>query len=331
MSDWTITRLRGEYALTWADCTEDGRRIRRRYSLRTTDRKEAERRAPSKYAELTQTRGTFVKDLWEAYREDIKGRATANTMKYTGKAILPHFGAKQAVDVTIADCRSYTEIRRNQNKSDGTINTELGHLAIALNWAQKNRLIDRAPNIEKPSKPEPKHDNLTRDEIVRMLDSDIAPHIETAIKLLIGTGARLTAALELTWDRVDFNRKIITLRNPFDKTKRKGRAEVPMNDALCQHLLRVKHLSLSPYVIEFAGLPVKSIKRGLNTAGRNIGRKNTGAHVLRHSAAVWLAEAGHSMEEIAQFLGHTNLSITYKTYARYSPEHLRKLASTLSI
>lgn len=53
--------------------------------------------------------------------------------------------------------------------------------------------------------------------------------------------------------------------------------------------------------------------------------------MLRHSAAVWLAEDGHSMTRIAQFLGHSNSRITEKVYARYSPEHLRDLADTLDM
>ncbi|WP_253284257.1 MULTISPECIES: tyrosine-type recombinase/integrase [unclassified Ruegeria] len=52
-------------------------------------------------------------------------------------------------------------------------------------------------------------------------------------------------------------------------------------------------------------------------------------HVLRHTAAVHMAEAGIAMEEIAQFLGHSDSRITASVYARYSPEHLRKAASAL--
>jgi integrase len=53
--------------------------------------------------------------------------------------------------------------------------------------------------------------------------------------------------------------------------------------------------------------------------------------MLRHSAAVWLAEDGHSMDEIAQYLGHDDVKTTTRIYARFSPTHLRKLADTLNI
>jgi integrase len=42
-----------------------------------------------------------------------------------------------------------------------------------------------------------------------------------------------------------------------------------------------------------------------------------------------MAEAGVSMEEIAQYLGHRDVGITRKVYARFSPDYLRKAAAAL--
>lgn len=139
------------------------------------------------------------------------------------------------------------------------------------------------------------------------------------------------AALQLTWDRVDFARQMVQLRNPFDKERRKGRATVPINDKLAAALHEAHKGALSPYVIEWAGGPVKSIKKGIKTAGEKIGRPDASPHMLRHSAAVWMVEDGHSIEEVAQFLGHENSHVTFKVYARFSPGHLRKLAKSLEI
>lgn len=259
------------------------------------------------------------------------GRAVVGTMKHTWKALRDQFGDLQALAITIADCRAHTEARRAAGIKDGTIHTELGHLRMVMLWAVKQKLIEQAPAIERPSKPEPKEAYLTRDEVRRMLAAAKAPHIRLAILLLIGTGARNEAALQLTWDRVDFDRRMIQLRNPFDRARRKGRATVPMNDRLFAALETAKKGALSPFVIEWAGEPVKSIKRGLKTAGTAIGRPDVSPHMCRHSAAVWLAEDGHSMEEISQFLGHNNVKITTHVYARFSPTHLRKLADSLSV
>lgn len=331
MPDWRITRYRGQFAVTWDERGSDGRSIRRRYSLGTEDRKEAERRAPARYAELTRPQGTSVAELWNAYRIDREGRRILERMEWSWKALEKRFGARDAKSITVADCRAHTAERRKAGRQDGTIHTELGHLRIVLRWAQKMRLIDLAPHIERPSAPPPKDGYLTREEVARMLAGKLAPHTRVAIHLLIGTGCRIGAALDLTWDRVDFDRGVVNLRNPFDREKRKGRAIVPMNNTLKAVLLQAHDSALSPFVIEFAGGKVGSMKRTFKTAGKSIGREDVSPHIFRHSAAVWLAEDDHSMEKIAQFLGHTNSTITAKVYARYSPNHLRELAGSLEM
>jgi integrase len=50
-------------------------------------------------------------------------------------------------------------------------------------------------------------------------------------------------------------------------------------------------------------------------------------HVLRHTGAVWAAEAGISMPELAQFMGHDDDRTTQKHYARCSPDYLVQVAN----
>ena len=52
-------------------------------------------------------------------------------------------------------------------------------------------------------------------------------------------------------------------------------------------------------------------------------------HMLRHSVAVHMAEAGIDLWEISRYLGHSNVKVTQQVYARLSPEHLRKAAGAL--
>lgn len=251
MSEWRITRLRGELVITF----EDAGGIRRRYRLGTADPAEAARRAPARYAELTRPRGTTVSDLWSAYLLDMTGRAVTVTMSHTWKALKDRFGPIEGVRVSIADCRAHTQARRAAGISDGTIHTELGHLRMVLLWAHKHKLIAVAPEIERPSKPPPKEAWMTRDEVRRMVEAAKVPHIALAIRLLVGTGARIEAALELTWDRVDLEQRTIQLRNPFDLARRKGRATVPVNDTLLAALQEARQGALTPFVIEWAGEP----------------------------------------------------------------------------
>lgn len=248
-------------------------------------------------------------------------------MSYTGRSVLPWFCSLRPDQITFEDCKAYIADRWQAGIQDGTIWTQLGKLRTWLNWAEKTGLIDKAPYIARPSKPAPKERYLTREEISKLLAVDCAPHIKLAIRLMLSTAARVTAVLELTWDRVDLERGQVNLRT--GDGQRKGRAIVPTTESLHAALLEARKGALSNYVVEWTGGPVKSIKKGFKAAALEAGLSGVSPHVLRHTAAVHMAEAGITMDEIAQYLGHSDSRITASTYARYSPEHLRKAASAL--
>ncbi|WP_229583379.1 tyrosine-type recombinase/integrase [Paracoccus sp. S-4012] len=131
-----------------------------------------------------------------------------------------------------------------------------------------------------------------------------------------------------TWDREDLERRRINLRLPDSRT-RKGRAVVPINDTMLEALKEARRAALSDHVIEWSGEPVKSIRTGFKAAVKRAWRKDVGQHTLRHTAAVHMVEAAVPFDEVAQFLGHSNPSITFKVYGRFSPSHLRRAASAL--
>jgi len=94
-------------------------------------------------------------------------------------------------------------------------------------------------------------------------------------------------------------------------------------------LLEAQRGAVSPYVIEWAGKRVQSVKRGLREAAKKAGLGHVSPHMLRHSAAVHMAEAGVPMEEVAQYLGHRDVNVTRNVYARFSPTYLSKAAAVL--
>ena len=126
---------------------------------------------------------------------------------------------------------------------------------------------------------------------------------------------------------------MIYLHDPYRARTNKGRAIVPLNDSARAALIEAKAGALSDHVIEWAGGPVKSVRRSLDTAltKAKLKTKQDGAHLLRHSAAVLMAEAGIPMSEISQYLGHSSTAVTERTYARYSPQYLKKAAATLNL
>jgi integrase len=321
---YAIQKFRGGHAIVYF---AGGKR--HRYTLGTSDAREAERVAPALYAELTRPKGNTVAELWQGYIGDKQGRAVLATMTHTWKALAPQFGPLPGDRVTIADCRAHTEARRKAGIKDGTIHTELGHLRMVLVWARKHGLLKEAPDIERPSKPKPREHHLTRDQARAVIEAANMPHLRLFIILALGTGARSAALLGLTWDRCDFIRGLIDLRDPAMTMPHKGRAIVPMNRTVRAALVEARAGGRSDFVVEWAGKRVGSVKRGLIETGKRAGVGKVTPHLFRHSAAVHMVEAGISFEEVAQFLGHDDVNVTRKVYGRFSPNHLRTAAAAL--
>lgn len=327
MPDISIGRFRGGFCVYWY---VDGKRTRHQLAART--RAEAEAEAIDVYRRETFTRDKTVSvaDIWEAYRADLGDKPTAKTMRYTGKAVLAHFGHYRPDQVTTALCRDYATTRMKAGISQGSVHTELGHLRSAMKFAADNRMIEVAPSIERPAKPTPKERYLSKPEVERLIEAASAPHIGLAIHMLFATAARVGAILDLTWDRVDMERGVINLRLDDAKT-RKGRAIVPMNRGIRAALQTAKEAAVSDYVIEYAGDRVKNIRKGFTAACERAGLEDVTLHTLRHSAAVAMVSSGVPIEKVAQYLGHSNAAITYSTYARFAPDHLKDAAEVLDV
>lgn len=328
MREISIGRLRGGYCVYWRDA--DGNRTRRKLEART--RKEAEAEGLEVFRASTYTsrkKDPTTAEIWAAYVADLGSKPTAKTMGFTGKAVLPFFGHMPPDQISKAVCQAYTKARLAAGKSVGTAHTELGHLTSALRFARTTQMIDRLPQIWRPSKPETDKRILNAGEARALIDGAHDPHIKLALVLMLGTGARVGAILDLTWDRVDFERGTINLRLS-DSITRKGRATVPMN-GMTRAALSVAHESaLSNFVIEYAADQVKNIRKGVMGAVTRSGIGHVRIHDLRHTAAVTMLSAGHPIEMVAQVLGHSNVSMTYKVYGRYLPESMSPAVDVLN-
>jgi integrase len=322
----SIGRLHGRFVVTWRDAA--GRR--RRFRLAADDPADARREGLDAWraAQAAAPGGLTVRQVWDAYRAEHAGRSIAATMGWEWRALAERFGALRPDQISVGMCREHAAARRAAGIADGTIWTELGHLRIALSWAQRRRLIDHAPHIERPPKPAPKDRWLTHAEIARLLAAPTTPHIRLAIVLMLGTAARIGALLALRWSRVDMQAGWIDLRAD-DAGPRKGRAVVPMNGMVRAALETARQAALTDHVIEWGGRPVASIKTGFRAACAAAGLADVSPHVLRHTAAVHMAAAGVPMAKIAQFLGHSSTAITERVYARFAPGHLQDAAAAV--
>lgn len=307
------------YRGKWAVVGRHGGATWRR-SLGTADRTIAERRLQDL---KTERPGDTVADAIAIYLREKESSASAEAMGASWKALAPLFGHLRPDQITRALCRDFAAKRRLAGRADGTIIKDLSLLRAALKYTKQ---ADGA-NFELPPAPPPRERYLTREEYGRLLAGCKVPHIRLFVVLALATAGRASAVLQLTWDRVDFIAGQVRLGKGERRTK--GRATVPMTATAREALLEAKKIATSDYVIEWAGNPVASVKRGFREACATAKLPGVTPHVLRHTAAVWMAEARVPMAEIAQFLGHTDSRLTYRVYARYSPDHLRHAAGAL--
>ncbi len=98
-------------------------------------------------------------------------------------------------------------------------------LRACLNFHYKGE----APPIWIPAPSKPRDTFLTKDDLQKLLRHIEAPHIRLFVILGVTTSARMSAILDLTWDRVDFKGKTIDFIPPGRIKTNKGRNIVPMN------------------------------------------------------------------------------------------------------
>jgi integrase len=324
MPTFKMQRFRGGWAIAEY---EDGERISR-HRLEGRDPGSAAAEFQKLVTAAKRPVTPDVAALWNAYREDRHGRRIAENMQWSGKSILSFFGTMKPEMITVGSCRRYVISR---NRSTGTIGTELNHLRIVLRWAHKNHMIDRMPAMELPPSAPPRERYLTHGEFERLLDASETPHLRLFLHLAIATAGRAAALLGLTWDRVDWERGLIYLGERGVFQPRKGRATVPITNTLRAALSEARQGARTSHVIEWGGEPIKAVRTALSKAAKRAGVEGVSPHVLRHTAAVWMVEAGKPMDEIAAVLGHRDTATTRKVYARYSPDHLRDTMSALEL
>lgn len=321
-----LTRKRADGSTYWAYCIRwADERGTHRVSLGTTSRTAAEAQAREFWTRHTLASADTIGQVVSAYLDSHPGDETRK--RHGWKAAEPFWGALR-ID-QIDEATSKTDYPEWRKRAPNTMRNELGVVNAALKWALRSKLIPAAPPIILPAMPESEVEHLTRRQFKRFLAGCKAPHVALFAKLAIATGARCTALLELTWDRVDFGRDQINL-NPAGRVQKdnKRRATVTMNEQIKATLQEAYEVSISPYVIEVGGKPIRSIKKGFEAASVRSGVRCT-PHMLRHSAAVWMAEDRTPMDEIAAMLGHKNTAITSKVYARFHPGYLRRAAKSL--
>jgi integrase len=324
----------GQWCAVWGGKTD-----RRRYGLGVCAKREesvalaaladfARRRTAASvavsHAPLSEIVAAYITDRRDAGRKIKSAEANWKALSIVFGHMKPE-GVEAPMEVQgkmLTACHHYAVERSKAGRSRDTIWTELLFLRTVLAWAAKKKLIEKSPDVWVPSKGKPRNVLITEDEAWRLIDGCAMPHLRLFVIIALCATARKGAILELTWDRVDFDRGVVDFntreeRGILDSGYQKGRSVVPMNNLLRAALSEAKTGARTKYVVEWNGQRVGDIKKGFSAALKRAGLegRRISPHVLRHAAASWMASADIPMRQIQKLLGHSSEKITEQVYA----------------
>ncbi len=251
------------------------------------------------------------------YRQSRLGRISAHTAdidKYSLKHLIRVFGSSLLCDITAEDIARYQK-RRQQDGAEGrTINMEVGVLRGVLTthrlWERIARDVHMLPERKDIGRA------LTPEEERRLLVEtkrrDSACHTATVLALNTGMGKKEIRTL--TWGRVDFEGRTVTVgksKNEF----RTGRV-IPLNpvafEALVKWAGRFPNAEPTHYVFPWSDngridptRPTKGWRTAWEKARKRAG-VNVRFHDLRVTCITKLAEGQASDQTIKAIAGHVS-------------------------
>lgn len=276
--------------------------------------------------------------ILDGYERDRSGKPHSPTLGYNVRHLKSILGDLPADLLTKETAQNYMRRRRRMGAggaprrvkmrplSDATLRRELLTLRAALRWAVKASWIVREPHVEAPEPGLGRDRWLTREEAARLLQSAGQPHIKVFIALALYTAGRAGALTSLRWDQVDFVAGTVDL-GIGSGNKRRAR-HIPLHPRLRPILEEAAATRTTDYVVEHGGAPVASTKVGFRNAAARAGLPGVTAHVLRHTAATWMAHRGVSLERIAAYLGNSVATVE-KVYAHHHPDYMAEASAAL--
>jgi len=234
-------------------------------------------------------------------------------------------GDKPIIDTTTTDINDALSTLPVHLKN-ATINRYVAAISVVFSYACREYGLQVNPVRKIPSLPENNERTrfLSEAERIRLFSSCRASHwdkLYLIVLLAITTGARKGELTQLRWNDIDFER-----RTAYVSTTKNGQPKVlPLTESVIKELQLFNKndsslIFASKVKEEVAYCFTKPWKRALEDAEI----KDFRFHDLRHSCASYLAQSGASLLEIADVLGHKQISVT-KRYAHLCIEHKSSL------
>ncbi|PLX83672.1 MAG: site-specific integrase [Desulfuromonas sp.] len=254
------------------------------------------------------------KDSMRSYRRAINLAAIIGNMKVS--------------DITESTISQLTKTLESKGYSVATINRYLACLKTVLKQAkQPSGAIklkkERSSRLRVISKPEEaKIVNLLR-QTDHGTRRQYFPDVADLVEVLVDTGMRLSEALNMHYEDVDFDSGLISIWvNKGDRPR-----SIPMTRRVRGILERrrtdnpIQPFTLKPHQAETAWRWVRK-ELGLE------GEKEFVLHALRHTTASRMVNAGIDLYVVKEMLGHGTIQVTER-YAHLAPHKLAHAVTVL--
>jgi integrase len=307
----------------WIKLSHDGRAIQR--SAGTSDRKKAREYHDKLKAQLWDALRLGVKPshTWEEavvrWLDEKSHKASLNDDKRNFVWLHSHLTGMtlQKIDRDCVD--RITQARRKTGVSNGTVNRTLSLVRSVLRAAAHDwEWLERVPRVRLLPEAKGRTRYLTPAEAQRLL-AELPEHLAAMARFAMLTGLRQRNVRELSWSRVDLDRRLVWI--PADQAKGgKGIASPLTADAV--EVLRAQIGKHDDFVFTYRGEPVRWVN---NTAWKGAlkraGIEDFRWHDLRHAWATFHMQAGTPLHVVQELGGWASPQMVQR-YAHLTPGHL---------
>lgn len=240
-----------------------------------------------------------------------------------GNKLLNHY--------TLREVESF-KAKRLETCTPTTVNIEFRALRAAFNLAVKWQLLNENPFLQssqvKTAEQLPTY--LTREDFQKLLGATVEQVLKDVFLFAALTGLRLGEIINLKWQEVDLQRKLVTVGSASFQTK-SGRVRVlPMGEDVYRMLLRRSTLSAG-FVFHKNGYQLQGsfVSHKFKAYVRAVGLSDAiHFHSLRHTNATWLVQSGCNIYQVQKLLGHSSVKTT-EVYSHLTASELHEVVNKI--